>query len=158
MSGTIFIKHLRSVPLIKMALAFCGVLVAACALLFAGFWVYMSAGPRMADMEKDLQAIQQGTVKPDRSGYVASAKNGMVYVTHAADGALSVLWPYNLAHDDNYFEGYLFEERPLTTNKVTAFGPFRGGHLNASPPVLTHLRVDRKISEHWYHVQGEMYK
>ena len=156
MSGTVLIRYLRSVHPVGLFLSVCGGMVVICVLLFIGFWVYMSAGPRMADMKRDLQAIQQGRLKPDRSGYVPSEKNGMVYVTYAPDGALSVLWPYNLAHDDNYFEGYLFSERVLETNKVTVLAPTR--YMTAHEAWMTHLSMDRKISEHWYHVQGEMYK
>ena len=152
-----FLKYLRSVHPVGLFLSVCGVLAAACLVPLIAFFIYMKGEPTRADMEKELQAVRQGRVKRERSGLVASAKHTM-YVTRAADGTLTALWPYNLAHDDNYFEGYLFEERPLTTDKVTAFGPFRWGRPDRPPPVLTHLTVDRKISEHWYHVQGEMYK
>ena len=151
-----FLKYLRSVHPLGAALTVCGVLIALCAALFFGFWAYMSADPRIADMEKDLWSVQHGKAKPNNSGLVASAKN-MMYVTRAANGSLVVLWPYNLAHDDNYFEGFLFSDIKLNSNKVSALGPTRGGS-NGYSKWLTHLTVDRTINEHWYHVQGEMYK
>ncbi len=157
MSGNILVRYLRFVHPLGAALTVCGVLIAISVLLILAFFSYMKGEPSMADMVREARAVQSGAMKPDRSGSVASAKH-MMYVTRSTNGAMTVLWPYNLAHDDNYFEGYLFEERPLTADKATAFGPFRGGHSNTSQPVPTHLRVDRKISEHWYHVQGEMYK
>lgn len=110
----------------------------------------------MAEMEEELRAVQQGSVKPDHSGFVLIKQHG-VYITRAADKTLVILWPYNLAHDDNYFEGCLFSDRVLTSDKLTASGPVRGGYPGEPRSWMTHLRVDRKISEHWYHVQDEMY-
>ena len=124
MSGTSLVRILRSVHPMGLALSVCGILVAFCAAVFFGFWAYMSAGPGMAAMEKDLQAVQAGTMKPNHSGLVSVAKNTM-YVTRAADKTITVLWPYNFAHDDNYFEGCLFSDHILTSDKTIALAPTR---------------------------------
>ncbi len=122
---------------------------------FSIYAAYMKNEPSFAEAKKTLLLIRQGSLKPSHSGSV-STPDRMTYVTHASNGALTVLWPYNLAHDDNYFEGLLFSDTVLTTDKVTALAPTR--YPTANKAWMTHLTVDRRISEHWYHVQGEMYK
>ena len=126
----------------------------------AGFrWLdaFARGTPNFAVMQHELSLIQKGQVKPDVWGRVITKKSA-AYVTISATQKLTVLWPYNMAHDDNYFEGFLFSDKALISNKITALGPVRGGFANAPKFWMTHLTVDRTISEHWYHVQGEMYK
>lgn len=155
MKKVAFLKYLRSVHPVGLFLSGCGVLAIAFLVPLIAFSIYMRDEPSMVDMQKDLKAVQLGIMKPSRSGSVPYAKNTM-YVTRAADKALTVLWPYGFAHDDNYFEGYLFSDTVLKTDKVTVLAPTR--YTTANRPWMTHLRVDRTLGGHWYHVQGEMYK
>ena len=152
-----FFKYLRSVTLMKLVLAFCAIPLIGFVWFVLWFWASMKGEPRMADMVREARAIQSGAIKPDRSGHVSLAKD-MVFVTRDANKALTILWPYNLAHDDNYFEGYLFSDPVLTSDRTVALAPDRQGYIGAPGFRMTHLKVDRKISEHWYHVQGEMHK
>jgi len=151
------IKRWRDLHPVGQALAVCFVLILACVFWVLSYAAYMKNEPDLNEATKTLQSIQQGRVKPDSSGRVET-EHYTVYLTRAAGGALTVLWPYNLAHDDNAFEGLLFSDTALTSNHVTALGPTRHGYPNAPSSLMTHLTVDRTISEHWYHVQGEMYK
>ena len=118
---------------------------------------FLRGEPNFADVQNDLRLIQQRQVKPDAWGRIMF-QHDTAYMTSGVAKNITVLWPYNLAHDDNYFEGLLFSDIALTSNEVTALGPVRGGSLNAPRSWLTHLTIDRTVSDHWYHVQGEMYK
>ena len=132
--------------------------IAVCAV--AGFrWLdaFARGTPDFAAVQHELSLIQKGQVKPDAWGRVMTKKSA-AYVTISATQKLTVLWPYNMAHDDNYFEGFLFSDKTLTSSKVTALGPVRGGRLKSPKSWMILLAIDRTISEHWYHVQGEMYK
>ena len=156
MRGAVLVKWWREVHPLGQILTVCAAAVVACLLWFVAFFHSMKNEPDQKQAQKTLRAIQRGQLKPDRAGLVVT-ENHTIYVTRAA-GKLTVLWPYNLAHDDNYFEGLLFSDMAVTSNRLIALGPTRGGYLNAPQSFLTHLIVDRKLSEHWYHVQGKMYK
>ena len=135
----------------------CSLPIVAFVIVVLSYAAYMKNEPNLNEAKKTLRSIQEGGAKPDRFGCIMT-KDHIVYVTRAVGGALTVLWPYNLAHDDNYFEGLLFSDVALTSKQVIALGPARVAYPKAPPSLMTHLTVDRMISEHWYHVQGEMYK
>ena len=125
----------------------------------AGFrWLdaFARGTPNFAVVQHELSLIQRGQAKPDAWGRVTFSGYA-AYVTRGKTQKLIVLWPYNLAHDDNYFEGFLFSDTALTSS-ILAHAPVRGGYLNAPKSWMTLLTIDRTISNHWYHVQGEMYK
>ena len=135
----------------------CAVLIGFLLCLVLSFAACMVNEPNQDEAKRTLLSIQKGLVKPSASGLVETADH-TVYVTHAAGGSLVALWPYNLAHDDNYFEGLLFSDQAPKNRRIAALGPTRGGYPNAPRSFMTHLMVDHEISEHWYHVQGKMYK
>ncbi len=151
------IRRWRTVHPLGWALIGCLAALLALVILFLSWSAYLSRGPNFSDAARELQAIKQGKVKPDSSGRV-DTQHHTIYVTRGVDGTLTALWPYNLAHDDNYFEGLLFSDVAPVSRQVVALGPVRGGYPSAPRSFMTHLKVDRKISEHWYHILGKMYK
>ena len=157
MNGAALVKEWRDVHPLGRAFAVSTVLIIVCALLVLSYAGYVRNEPDLNEAHRTRWSIQNGIVKPDRFGCI-DIEHQPVYVTRAAGGSLIVLWPYNLAHDDNYFAGLLFSDQAPKNRQITALGPTRGGYPNAPRSFMTHLRVDHEISEHWYHVQGKMYK
>ena len=157
MNGAALVKRWRDVHPMGQVLTVCAVFIGFLLCLVLSFAAYMVNEPNQDEAKRALLSIRQGLIKPNASGLVETADH-TVYVTYAAGGCLVVLWPYNLAHDDNYFEGLLFSDQVLKNRQITALGPTRARYPGAPYSFMTNLRVDHEISEHWYHVQGKMYK